>query len=82
LRGKPGGTLVYCTCSLEPEEGEQQISGFLGLHPDFGPCRTSIPGLSRACYRDEGWIRTLPCQLLGEAEGLDGFFMVALQRRV
>ena len=30
---KPGGTLVYCTCSLEPEEGEQAISALLAAEP-------------------------------------------------
>ena len=30
---KPGGTLVYCTCSLEPEEGEEQIAALLGRNP-------------------------------------------------
>ena len=31
----PGGVLVYCTCSLEPEEGEHVVESFLSAHDDF-----------------------------------------------
>ena len=36
----PGGRLVYCTCSLEPEEGEAQVAPFLAAHPEFPPSRS------------------------------------------
>ncbi|TIX49529.1 RsmB/NOP family class I SAM-dependent RNA methyltransferase [Alteraurantiacibacter aquimixticola] len=67
---KPGGRLVYATCSLEPEEGEQQ-AGAVELVPD--PVnRDELPdGLMPGV---EGWVRTHPGMLL-EKGGLDGFFI-------
>jgi 16S rRNA (cytosine967-C5)-methyltransferase len=76
---KPGGRLVYCVCSLEPEEGERQAAAFLERHADFKhvPVEASeIGGLSEA-LTPAGDLRTLPSHLrLGEDErsGLDGFF--------
>ncbi len=78
----PGGTLIYCTCSLEPEEGEQQIKRFLGEHAEFGrrPIDAAeIGGLDEAITRD-GDLRTLPCHW-GEKGGMDGFFAARLVHR-
>jgi 16S rRNA (cytosine967-C5)-methyltransferase len=80
---KPGGMLVYCTCSLEPEEGEQAIAGLLAA--ESGVRRVPIEagevaGLSEILTA-EGDLRTLPCHLphadprLG---GLDGFYAARL----
>lgn len=75
----PGGRLVYCTCSLEPEEGERQAGAFLERHPGFARARVEaaeIGGLGEA-VTPAGDMRTLPSHLrLGESErsGLDGFF--------
>jgi 16S rRNA (cytosine967-C5)-methyltransferase len=80
---RPGGRLVYCTCSLEPEEGEMQIGAF--LQRDAGFARQSIrpeevPGLAGA-LTSEGDLRTRPT-LLPHAEprlsGIDGFFVSRL----
>jgi len=80
---KPGGTLVYCTCSLEPEEGEQQISALLAAEANVrrAPVKASeVAGLSEILTPD-GDLRTLPCHLpdadprLG---GLDGFYAARL----
>nr|WP_230483496.1 RsmB/NOP family class I SAM-dependent RNA methyltransferase [Sphingomonas sp. Leaf21] len=74
---KPGGTLVYATCSLEPEEGERQIAAFLDQRPDYAldPITGDWPGLT-----DRGTIRTLPTMLAKEGR-LDGFFIARLQRK-
>ena len=75
-----GGTLVYCTCSLEPEEGEMRARGFLADNPDFEimPAQGNMPDGS---VQTEGWVRTLPCMSYGPADGIDGFFAVAMRRR-
>jgi len=75
---KPGGTLVYATCSLERAEGEDQLERFLASRPDYrvapaGPLPDGIVATS------EGWVRTLP-GMLAEAGGCDGFFIAKLQR--
>ncbi|MBR0824937.1 methyltransferase domain-containing protein [Bradyrhizobium manausense] len=80
---KSGGMLIYCTCSLEPEEGEQAISALLAAEPALRrvPIAASeVAGLSEIITAD-GDLRTLPCHLphadprLG---GLDGFFAARL----
>ncbi|MBI2718644.1 MAG: methyltransferase domain-containing protein [Rhizobiales bacterium] len=77
----PGGTLIYCTCSLEPAEGEEQIAGFLARNGDFalrpiGDGEAGIP----AHMIVGGQLRTLPHLALGEACGLDGFHAARLTR--
>lgn len=77
---KPGGTLVYCTCSLEPEEGEVRTRAFLADHPEFEIVPASGAWLPEGAVLPEGWIRTLPNMRYGSSEGLDGFFAVAMRR--
>lgn len=78
----PGGRLVYCVCSLEPEEGEGQVAPFLARHPDFNidPAAPGEGGAPAEALRPEGWLRILPSQM-AEIGGLDGFFAVRLIRR-
>jgi len=83
---KPGGTLVYCTCSLEPEEGEAQVKPFLARHPDLSlaPIEPQeIAGLTEL-ITSAGTLRTLPCHGFGDApilRGMDGFFAARFVRR-
>ncbi len=82
---KAGGLLVYCTCSLEPEEGERQIERFLDQRPDFRRQPTSAAEISAdtAWVTPSGDLRTLPFH--GETDqpgmsGMDGFFAARLVR--
>ncbi len=82
---RPGGTIVYCTCSLEPEEGEAQIAAVLRRNPDVRRSPIGSPeigGLAQ-CLTPAGELRTLPCHLWGEdprRSGLDGFFAARLTK--
>lgn len=81
---RPGGRMVYCTCSLEPEEGERQAGAFLARRPEMErvPVRAEEIGGLSACLTAEGDFRSLP-HLGGEAmaEGLDGFFAARFRKR-
>ncbi|MGA7810047.1 RsmB/NOP family class I SAM-dependent RNA methyltransferase [Bradyrhizobium sp.] len=82
---KPGGTLVYCTCSLEPEEGGEAVAALLAA--ESGLRRVPIEAAEVASLAElltpEGDLRTLPCHLphadprLG---GLDGFYAARLAK--
>ncbi len=83
---KPGGRAVYCTCSLEPEEGEAQIAALLQREPRLAldPIRhDELPGIA-PFVTAEGYLRTLPCHW-PDADparaGLDGFFAARLVAR-
>jgi 16S rRNA (cytosine967-C5)-methyltransferase len=78
-RVKPGGRLVYCVCSLEPEEGEAQIAAFLSRRGGFaiepvGPGEAGAPQIS---LRADGTLRLLPYHRPG---GQDGFYVARLKR--
>ena len=80
---KPGGTLVYCTCSLEPEEGEQAIAALLAAEPAMRRAPVDageVAGL-REIVTPDGDLRTLPCHLPHDDPrlgGLDGFYAARL----
>jgi 16S rRNA (cytosine967-C5)-methyltransferase len=80
---RPDGTLVYCTCSLEPEEGEQAIAALLATEPAMRrvPIEAGeVAGLSEI-LTTEGELRTLPCHLPHpdpRLSGLDGFYAARL----
>jgi 16S rRNA (cytosine967-C5)-methyltransferase len=83
---KPGGLIVYCTCSLEPEEGESHIAALLRRNPDVrrAPIEAQEIGGLAECVSPAGDLRTLPCHLRGSTprmSGLDGFFAARLKRR-
>ncbi|MEE7456764.1 MFS transporter [Methylorubrum populi] len=83
---RPGGRLVYCTCSLEPEEGSTQVASFLARHPDFERVVLTPDRLAGHAELIDaaGDLRTLPSHLgggSGRAGGLDGFFASLLRRR-
>jgi 16S rRNA (cytosine967-C5)-methyltransferase len=80
---KPGGTLVYCTCSLEPEEGEQAVAALLSAESGMrrAPVEAGeVAGLAEI-LTPEGELRTLPCHLPHadpRLSGLDGFYAARL----
>src|SRR5262252_10322619 len=82
---KPGGVLVYCTCSLEPEEGVEVIRDLLAHDPNLRRQPISadeVHGRSE-WLTAEGDLRTLPCHLDdpdSRMGGLDGFYAARLQR--
>ena len=78
---RPGGKLVYCTCSLEPEEGEAQAEWLLQEFPQF--TRAAIDpaalGLGPEAMTEAGDLRT-HAGLMTERGGMDGFFATVMQR--
>ena len=82
---KPGGTLVYCTCSLEPEEGEQAVAALLERNTDLRrhPIMAEEIGGLAELISPEGDLRTLPCHLPDpdpRMAGLDGFYAARIAR--
>jgi 16S rRNA (cytosine967-C5)-methyltransferase len=80
---KPGGTLVYCTCSLEPEEGEQAVAALLAGESGLrrAPVETGEVADLADIITADGDLRTLPCHLPHEDPrlgGLDGFYAARL----
>ncbi len=76
---KPGGTLVYSVCSLEPEEGEAVVEAFLADRRDFEAAHVEAGELPPAIPVEGNRIRILP-GLFAEAGGADGFFIARFRR--
>jgi 16S rRNA (cytosine967-C5)-methyltransferase len=78
---KPGGTLVYITCSILSAENAAQVAAFLAAHPDFsviagaGLWHHHIAGAARARFMPEGGLQLTPL-----TTGTDGFYFCALRR--
>ena len=74
---KPGGVLVYSTCTLLPEENERQVEAFLRLHPEFAPDANDkwLPEELRTRFKG-GCIQILPGR-----DGLEGFFIARMRRK-
>lgn len=78
---KPGGQMVYSTCSLLKQEGEAQISGFLSQNKQaridpIDPAALEVPN---AWLTESGCLRTLP-SYWPEKGGMDGFFIARLEK--
>lgn len=79
---KPGGLLVYCSCSLQPEEGREQIDVFLAREPTFRrvPVAPGEVGGLGELITQNGDLRTMPFHL-GKQGGMDGFYAARLRRQ-
>jgi 16S rRNA (cytosine967-C5)-methyltransferase len=75
---RPGGSLVYAVCSLEPQEGEERIDAFLARRDDYR-LEASPALVDGVTPHRRGWLRVLPGMLESEG-GLDGFFTAHLVR--
>jgi 16S rRNA (cytosine967-C5)-methyltransferase len=78
---KRGGTLIYCTCSLQPEEGPDRVAALLGAGAPLrrDPIRPEEVGGLAELITADGDLRSLPCHL-AELGGLDGFYAARLTR--
>ena len=76
---KPGGRLLYCTCSLLPEEGEEQLSAAVARHPGLRVLPPQGPGLEPGWVTPGGGLRLRP-DYWAERGGMDGFFMACVSR--
>jgi 16S rRNA (cytosine967-C5)-methyltransferase len=78
---KPGGLLVFATCSLEPHEGEAQADAFLARHPEYRTWPATADELPAGVVANVvGHVRTMP-PMLAEKGGLDGFFVARFARK-
>jgi 16S rRNA (cytosine967-C5)-methyltransferase len=73
---KPGGRLIYVTCSLLAEENEDRVTAFVAAHPDFAVTPVALDGAER-WRTDAGFLRLTP-----RSAATDGFFVATLTRRV
>ncbi len=74
---RPGGRLVYSTCTVLPEENERQIEAFLSRHPEFVP----IEAADYLPQKLRGYVKNGMLQILPGRDGLDGFFIARLARK-
>lgn len=78
---KPGGRMVFCTCSLLPDEGEVQVEEALARHKDMktDPTALNLPGIDATWIEPLGGLRLRP-DYWPDLGGMDGFYMVALRK--
>jgi len=74
---RPGGRLVYCTCSLLPDEGEAQLQAALTRHPGLSVVPRSLTGVPGDWFGPLGGLRLRP-DYWADKGGMDGFFMVCV----
>jgi 16S rRNA (cytosine967-C5)-methyltransferase len=80
---RESGMIVYCTCSLEPEEGEMRVARFLEDNRGFArlPVTPAELAGARQFINADGDLRTHPAMTIGGEPGFDGFFAARVVRR-
>lgn len=73
---KPGGKLVYCTCTYLRAENEEAVSAFLQQNPEFHRIRPALPAEYQGAYH-EGAVRLWP-----HRHHTDGFFICTMERQI
>ena len=78
---KPGGRMVFCTCSLLPDEGEVQVEEALQRHSDMSVVRDAVmlPGIDSGWVSEEGGLRLRP-DYWSDKGGMDGFYIAHLRK--
>ena len=76
---KPGGALVFCTCSLLPDEGECQVEEAILRHPGLVVERPDLSGVPDTWHSPEGGLRLRP-DFWADQGGIDGFYMALLRK--
>lgn len=76
---KPGGRLVFSTCSLLPEEGEAQLAAALQRHPALTVERLDLPGIDLTWWTPDNALRLRP-DYWADKGGMDGFFLARLRK--
>ncbi|MEX0318021.1 MAG: RsmB/NOP family class I SAM-dependent RNA methyltransferase [Ruegeria sp.] len=78
---KPGGRMIYCTCSLLPDEGEVQVEEALDMFPDMTADRTALdlPWIEPSWITEEGGLRLRP-DYWPDRGGMDGFYIACLRK--
>ncbi|MEO0373660.1 MAG: 16S rRNA (cytosine(967)-C(5))-methyltransferase [Cyanobacteria bacterium P01_A01_bin.17] len=74
---KPGGTIVYATCTLHPDENEHVIEAFLNNHPDWSVEPPDIAAAQTARQKSSGWMKIWPHQ-----RAMDGFFIAKVKQNI
>lgn len=79
----PGGTIIYCTCSLQKGEGEAQVDAALSRHPNMmrDPISANEVGSIEEIVTEQGDVRVLPFALATHG-GMDGFYIARLKSKV
>jgi 16S rRNA (cytosine967-C5)-methyltransferase len=77
----PGGRMVFCTCSLLPDEGEVQVEEALARHNDMriDPDALKLPGIDASWITEEGGLRLRP-DFWPDTGGMDGFYIACLRK--